>query len=337
MKTWMLLAELGAEGPLSATAVRLAATLREATSDQYPGDTKLAQLFGVSHQAVRNARHQLENAELVRFHGQGKARRFEWLVSPGPSSRMQEVYSAVDHVMQFRSCASTEQARCASEEATRESSPIAAEPSPAPDSTLPEAPSAAVAQQTTLPEKEPGLTRDEQQIVLQSAENIRRWLNWGPAAIRQGSTEGLPYTKDSWLRHVESDEVAHLDQWKPFQFAAFYWWRVCRWREEQGIPLTCPFFEKAGRGRLMGEVDRLLKAGTKEQVLDYFCMLTHHFDLVRFRLGRWGSNLVLDETTLGMRPVQQVVMEMSRWTEEQIDAEYERMAQVQQQQQVFHG
>jgi hypothetical protein len=69
---------------------------------------------------------------------------------------------------------------------------------------------------------------------------------------------------------------------------------------------------------------------TSAQAHLYIFNAIHNFELVQYRIGRIGEQLILDETTLGHSLVRQELTTIISHGNAWITAEYERMAAAQQ-------
>lgn len=180
----------------------------------------------------------------------------------------------------------------------------------------------------------------ERATILSSAEHLKFYLWFGKPWLRGGApitTEGvralnLKPAAGNWYQHIvwgEPDATGKrpydvcAGKWTAHQFAAFYWWRTCQWREKNGVRLTLALWDGRARARLYQEIKSLQHSSSPQQVFDYLSTLTHHFDFLRWKLGRIGDSLILDENTPGHRLVQPLVTQVCDWPQQRLDAEYE--------------
>ncbi|MFA9480054.1 hypothetical protein ACERK3_17400 [Phycisphaerales bacterium AB-hyl4] len=184
-------------------------------------------------------------------------------------------------------------------------------------------------------------TAEERALILSSVDNVKFYLWWGIGYFRNGmSAEGLKPATGNWYQHVDrwTDEDGkdrynlNLDRWTLQQFVSFYWWRVCQHRRNENpqCNLSMPLWVKGkDRKRLFDQVKALQERGTPQQVWAYLDRLTTHFDLIRWKLGRLGQSLYLNENTISHGAVAPIVSEMVDWSQDRLEAEYEAMLKAQ--------
>lgn len=145
----------------------------------------------------------------------------------------------------------------------------------------------------------PVMTDEIKMLICANARSMNRYLRWGSEAI------GLPMDEMEKLPHSPTcfllEDGESWSQWKPANFAGYYWHRVCAYREKVGMPITMPPV-----GELCGRVTKILAADgsgwglTSAQLYEHILKLTHYFDLIRLMVGP-GIPLVLNEGTIDHR------------------------------------
>lgn len=162
---------------------------------------------------------------------------------------------------------------------------------------------------------------------LASPDNLAAYLRFGAAAhgLTPEQWGGLPSQPTDWLLHKPADpHVPFTKVWTIPQYAAYYWDGVSRWRGQHNYQLTFPNW-----GRLTGEVKNLVKSTTPFQAFCHLYRVIHHFDLIRFLIGRIGLSLMLDESSAFHSLVTQQAHRLAQQGDAWMQEQYERMAEAQ--------
>ena len=114
--------------------------------------------------------------------------------------------------------------------------------------------------------------------------------------------------------------------WTHNHFMGYFWQGVCRWRVKHNIPITFPRWD-----RLAGEIKNLLATMTPHQAYTFIYFTMEHFDLIRFKIGKIGSSLILDEAALTHKLIRDQMMIIASLGDHAVAQEYEKMAQANQQ------
>jgi hypothetical protein len=169
------------------------------------------------------------------------------------------------------------------------------------------------------------LTPEMREWFLSSPDNLSAYLRFGVAAhgLTAEQWQGLPSQATDWLAHKPADPGNPFTKhWSIPQFAAYYWDGASRWRAKNNHQLTFPNW-----GRLTGEVKNLVKTTTPFQAYAHLFRVVHHFDLIRFLIGRLGPSLMLDEASPNHALVKQQAHHLAQQGDPWVAEQYERMAE----------
>lgn len=304
--------------PLSATAINLYWALCELGGvGEYPGTAPMSLLINAARNSTWRAERALMEAGLVEFAqdaGGAKSYRLKFADMPLASQQrgVEEIFGGPVAVAQEPPPPRQRQTK---------RRPKAQPP--------PDAPQAAPAAEAKP--RQPRLTDDAKAWFIASPENMDLYLRFGAAACGKtpAECEGvLPPGGTDWLAfkpapRSDTDLLFPFDpRWKPTHHMGYFWHGVCRWRAAHGLELLFPQWD-----RLAGEVKKALATSTSFNVFSRVYTIIHHFDLIRWRIGRIGEDLTLNEIALNHKLVVEHAMLMASkvsepgWVEEQ----YERM------------
>jgi len=162
------------------------------------------------------------------------------------------------------------------------------------------------------------------QWFLASPDNMALYLRFGVEAFEKPRADAEATLKSKgtdWLEFKPANETYPYDQkWNHNHFMGYFWQGVCRWRAAHNIPLTFPQW-----GRLAGDIKNLLATMTPSQANQYvFCVITY-FDLVRFRAGKIGESLILDEASLNHKIIRDQILLIISHGEHWLQEEYAKM------------
>lgn len=333
----------------------------------HPGHKRLERLTGLSESAIKSAKNELRDAGLIDFTPGGGDECTQYFLA---DIRRREVVAAVLDRMEARgvkeeltrsdSTAAPQPendtlpvrdrhptgAEAASKEhnsstqfgaqgkKSKERPPGAAD---GPYGTGLSAASGGDARVSRAAAQKPGkakLTEEAKTWFVSSPDNMDLYLRFGAGAAGKQQAEceqTLQPINTDWLQfkpqpRSEQDIMFPFDpQWQGTHMMGYYWSGVNRWRAKKGMELAFPQWN-----RLAGEIKKALATGTSFQVYSRIYTVINHFDLIRWRIGKLGDDLMLDEVTLNHRLVaQQSAMLMARtgpeghhWMSEQ----YSRMS-----------
>lgn len=175
------------------------------------------------------------------------------------------------------------------------------------------------------------ISPDEIVKINASSKSMYAYLNWGRPYFINNSSKGLPYTQTSWLQHCTRDAEGkvtepNVTQWKAPQFAGFFWWRVCVWREmtRPNTVMTNPWLAGSA-GKMLKRMKTLLDGWGHARLLKFIQTLCDNFTLVKFQLGRMGDHMELDDNALQHSYVKTIVDRLVDLTRDELLEEYAEM------------
>ena len=324
---------------LGATALGLFILLADlGPTGIYPGASAIADILDVSRSTVWRAEKALSATNLVTFIDVNpKACRYEIAPLAVPEKRQIAGLKSLLEAQVLGSLPAIEpfsdlEQSCSLEGCAESTKPLS---EPSPDRAPAESLSAAPGFPHTSPaesdvkNRASKLTPEKMAWFLERPEQMDLYIRFGSDACGRSREEceaTLRRSRTDWLIFKPANELYPFTKdWNDPHHAGYYWHGVCRWRARKGINLTIPQW-----GRLLGEITKLTRAMTSAQAHLYIFNAIHNFELVQYRIGRIGEQLILDETTLGHSLVRQELTTIISHGNAWITAEYERMAAAQQ-------
>ena len=178
----------------------------------------------------------------------------------------------------------------------------------------------------------------QEELVVQINKTMKSmwtYLNYGrtpfddgfPAQGRREDMGDYSPIASSWLNSEILDKSGTLigfdpSEWSHTNFVSYYWFLACKWKVGKfpHANLTCPFFVK--NSRLNVTIKSLLSQMGKRSTLLYIQVLCNHFDLIKYRIGKFADGMHLDDTLPCHATVKSQVDDILTWDNEKLNEEY---------------
>ena len=310
--------------PLNGTALGLLWALAEiGDAGKYPGWQAAVALLGSSRTAVFRAETALKTSGLVEFDGPHTDRAFRLTVTDAPTAAQDRglgqwfggkppVAPASKPRTPRRAAAESPAPNPQPADPADEAAPApapAADPVVAPTPKPTPAAKPAPAAKPPAKAAKPKLTDEAKTWFVSHPDQMDLYLRFGAGAagksqaqceqtLKPGNTDWLMFVPQP--RGPQDVQFPFREGWQATHLMGYYWSGVNHWRARKGMELAFPQWD-----RLAGEIKKALATGTVFQAYSRIYTVIQHFDLIRWRIGKLGEDLMLDEVTLNHRLVMQ--------------------------------
>lgn len=301
------------------------------TPTAYPGTAAMAQLLGVSRMTIYRTESLVSELGLVRFSDDSGTHEMFTLLDPPPLD--EDESSLLDSVFDL-TVAKASHVNQASETDTTLFDPPSIDSIEQPVSAQGPVLSSPPPEQAPVdaaPKRRRGRKMSPEYInaICANPKNMAVYLLFGEKALTDAVVNNPSETPEqqaalgvalqpflnqpsicNWRTNSgDSDESPNYEPWTVNQWVGWFWYWVCYYRHQRGLPITLPHW-----GKMRGIFNNLLSTMPKERAFAYLRDVLHDHDLVCQVIGYPRAKSVsIDETLLTNPMVRSAVDKLPPW------------------------